>query len=284
MSWNKKTNGELVKLADLGGGGGGDNANIWYGTHAEYELEKDTIEDGTQVCFTDDIGITAGSEYYSEVEQVIGTYLGKPLYRKVFDLGSNIEVSYNSWTSLSSYVNIPDLGLIINTYAMNEGGTNYPLMCGKTGPNYESVEVQTGRNSNYVTLRYLTIEYTKSTDSEIGIINGIRCGDVYSETEQVIGTWIDGKPLYRKTIIMNELGSGTTSVTLPNDLKMITSFKGALINKNDNKVMRTLPFSDNTSSNNIRVDSDGTYLRVITYADWTNYIPYVTIEYTKSTD
>lgn len=108
-------------------------------------------------------------------------------------------------------------------------------------------------------------------------------GGIYDGEERVIGTWF-GKPLYRKTITMSELGLGTTSVALPNDLKMITSFKGVLINKNDNKVMRVLPFSDNTNANNIRVDSDGTYLRVITYTDWSNYIPYVTIEYTKTTD
>lgn len=44
---------QLNGIIVIGGGGGG-NANIWYGTAAEYETAKDTIEDGTQVCITDD--------------------------------------------------------------------------------------------------------------------------------------------------------------------------------------------------------------------------------------
>ena len=38
-------------------------------------------------------------------------------------------------------------------------------------------------------------------------------GDIYSTDEQVIGKWIDGKPLYRKTIQFSGLSSGENVIT-----------------------------------------------------------------------
>jgi hypothetical protein len=45
---------------------------------------------------------------------------------------------------------------------------------------------------------YITVQYTKTTDSA----NSFKYGDPneYSTTEKIVGTWIDGKPLYQKTI------------------------------------------------------------------------------------
>lgn len=101
---------------------------------------------------------------YDGEEHQIGMWFGKPLYRRTFDLGSNVEVSYTAWTSLASYFSIPNLKAIINSQGMNEGGTNYQVMCGRRSADLNTVEVQSGRNSYSVTLRYLTIEYTKTTD------------------------------------------------------------------------------------------------------------------------
>lgn len=38
-------------------------------------------------------------------------------------------------------------------------------------------------------------------------LNKLENNNVYSEEEQVIGTWIDGKPLYRKLVVINFTGN-----------------------------------------------------------------------------
>ena len=47
-----------------------------------------------------------------------------------------------------------------------------------------------------------------ATDSAIKV----GTGNDYSTDEQIIGTWIDGKPLYQKTFEVNSLGSGTKTI------------------------------------------------------------------------
>lgn len=143
-------------------------------------------------------------------------------------------------------------------------------------------DLETGKQNLLIQGNNITLTPVEG-GTRIDASGGSSIQEVYDDTERVIGTWFD-KTLYRKTIVMSELGIGTTTIPLPNDLKMICSFNGILINKNDNKIMRVLPFADNTANNNIRVDTDGTSLRIITYASWANYIPYVTIKYTKVGD
>lgn len=47
-----------------------------------------------------------------------------------------------------------------------------------------------------------------------GSSGGGSSGEVYSTEETRIGTWIDGKPLYRKTFEVEPVYSGTTNITL----------------------------------------------------------------------
>ena len=41
-------------------------------------------------------------------------------------------------------------------------------------------------------------------------LGNVKSGDNYSTNEQVIGTWIDGKPLYRKVVVIDNPSSGMT--------------------------------------------------------------------------
>lgn len=47
----------------------------------------------------------------------------------------------------------------------------------------------------------------------VGAINEVaeKAATVYSTTEQTIGEWVDGKPLYRKTFVVTTPGSGTST-------------------------------------------------------------------------
>lgn len=280
MSWNKKTNGELVKLADLGGGGG--DANIWYGSHAEYAEEKAQIADETTLLFNDDIGLEAESDYYSEVEQVIGTYLGKPLYRKVYVFSSLVNISFSQWQALENI--IIDTDVIIRCFCTSSTGTYYDLMATKTTGNV--IAVQTARNGNGAEARTITFEYTKTTDSVVGVVGGIKKGDNYSTNEQVIGTWL-GKPLYRKVIDYGYGSSTTGSYVYKahgiSNIDTITKVSGTI--KFASGQVSALPFVSTSALNpqvSIVADADNVgYMSG--NARTTEYFVF-TLEYTKTTD
>lgn len=58
--------------------------------------------------------------------------------------------------------------------------------------------------------KILNEESTSQTDTYSCAKINEMTEEVYSTEEQLIGTWIDGKPLYRKVIVL-ENGTGTTS-------------------------------------------------------------------------
>ena len=41
-------------------------------------------------------------------------------------------------------------------------------------------------------------------------LGNVKSGDNYSTNETVIGTWINGKPLYRKVVVIDNPSNGTT--------------------------------------------------------------------------
>lgn len=174
-------------------------------------------------------GLTQGTEsiftpiIYSDNERVIGIWRdNKPLYQRTYDLGSEVSVSNSTWQStgidVSNVEMIPKCGALAadGTYqsdllAWNNGGDLY---------------IQTPRNSTGYA-RYLILQYTKTTDSAgSGNWNTDGVPTVhYSTSEQVIGTWIDGKPIYQRVITGLSIGQNTgASYTIPKpspDLKQI---------------------------------------------------------------
>ena len=137
---------------------------------------------------------------YSDEERQIGVWRdNKPLYARTFDIGSTT-VSYNSWTVSS----IPkgDMETITHASAVNQNGKAFwgDVMTSLEVDN-TYVALQCGRNSANEIMRYVTLYYTKTTDvagSGNWNTDGVPTHH-YSTNEQVVGTWIDGKPLYERT-------------------------------------------------------------------------------------
>ena len=109
-------------------------------------------------------------------------------------------------------------------------------------------------------------------------------GEVYSTEEQKIGTWIDGKPLYRKVINELTLPSNSTKEydTTSLNIETIVKLYGIAYYKNG-QLARPLPFAADTT-NQIRLDVENKKLRLITYSNWVQYPTIIFIEYTKTTD
>lgn len=164
-----------------------------------------------------------------------------------------------------------------------------------------------GGTSNYNDLNNkprmngVTLAGNKSTEDLIPIGSGLRFnsngeleatgggGVNYSTDEQIIGTWIDGKPLYQKTVVIesptnnarNQI-SGFDFLNTHNLVDMINA--SALSVKQGQRIVTH--FVDSTSYFQINVGGDGTSLYIswgsTAYGTFTNLI--VTIQYTKTTD
>lgn len=239
---------------------------------------------------------------YSNEEREVGVWTdGKPLYQKTVHISS---LPSSTYTSVSYPHGISNIDIIANYFGVmrwangqvskevrfamfnsnidNTYGSDMSIEVDKT-----DILISVGSDRSSMNAD-ITIQYTKTTDTP-GSGKWTTAGVVahhYSTEEQIVGTWIDGKPLYQKTINMGTFQT-TTSETLtqniPSDCETIIKFEGFLTNTDDSR-QRPLPFSDSTANNNIRVDRNESSIRVIGYGDWKNYSAYLTIQYTKTTD
>lgn len=111
--------------------------------------------------------------------------------------------------------------------------------------------------------------------------------NLYSTDEQMIGYWIDGKPLYQKTVSCGALPNATEK-TIPHNIQNINeivSISGVAIHTNGS----TIPFPDITTGStkrNVRcVVRNGTDILISSESDSGAFTKsYVTIKYTKTTD
>ena len=143
------------------------------------------------------------ADLYSTDEKLIGRWIdGKPLYQKtcVFTnvaYGTSGKYLYHQIENIENIIDFegvfvkPSTGetYLPNVYLANDYCT-CAIMITTESINY-SLSSAWGAN----TLK-CTIKYTKTTDSAVEI------GDDtdYSTTEKIVGTWIDGKPLYQRTV------------------------------------------------------------------------------------
>lgn len=109
----------------------------------------------------------------------------------------------------------------------------------------------------------------------------------YSEQERIIGTWINGKPLYRKVGIIKftsiyTQGSYTTGSLISTNIQYATITKVFSNSTATNNLYNTF---DSTIKSNIYVSaSDGYIYGFTTRNDYLNRDIYVVVEYTKTTD
>lgn len=116
-------------------------------------------------------------------------------------------------------------------------------------------------------------------DSYYGLID-------YSEVEKVVGSWIDGKPLYQKTVSCGALPNNSTKNTAHNisNIKKIVEIKGYATN---GSTFVPFPYINGTNSNVVAGIYANSLNVIITTGsvDLSGYTEsYVTLRYTKTTD
>lgn len=118
-------------------------------------------------------------------------------------------------------------------------------------------------------------DYTPNKDLD-GSIN-------YTLIEQKIGKWINGKPLYRKTIDYGALPDTTSKDVLHNidNLDIVVNVKGIGIRSSD-KTSLPLPYASSNLSIELYINSKN--ISITTLSNRSAFNGYITLEYTKTTD
>ena len=218
---------------------------------------------------------------YSDTERVIGVWRdNKPLYKKTWFFNSTIIINANAWTSLG--ISAGDIeNVVMKETVDDEGRSNTVNYCGVRN-SYISAYSNLATN-----IQVLTLYYTKTTDvAGSGDYNTLGVPTVhYSNTEQVVGTAEDGRPLYQITVDTGTLPNNTTKNVAHgiSDLDYIEHFWGSAKNPN-NGVRIPLPYVyGNTRC--LQVYADSTNIKLISTENMSGYTTSrVTLQYTKTTD
>lgn len=234
-------------------------------TKAEFDLLTDNEKKGI-INITD---ITSGSDdrfqpvIYSTEEREIGVWKdGKPLYEKTLSAGSGI-----THGNVTIPIEVDNIDKIVYAVAIAFlSSNNYlPLpriasdntYCGISAISTSNVVCYINRAfDGTVTDIYVTIRYTKTTDtagSGTWTPQGVPAVH-YSENEVVVGTWINGKTLYARTFVnenltKNVIGSYDvyTVGTFDINAEMAFFITGALYETGDQRYF-TLPYERSYSS------------------------------------
>lgn len=105
----------------------------------------------------------------------------------------------------------------------------------------------------------------------------------YSTEEQIVGEWINGKPLYQKTVSVGAMPNNTTKTVAHNisNISRVVNYYGCAIGNN---VSIVLPYAD-TTNYTIALFVGVSDITLITKTDRSDYTDgYVTLQYTKTTD
>lgn len=218
-------------------------------------------------------------DLYSTEERMIGQWVdGKPVYQKTVEFSSNISIPADNWadTPINSndIENIISVKLYMNAICHNGGSAKINTSTSKISLLYPVAK----------TVNKCTIQYTKTTDSPISI--GLDTD--YSTDEKIVGTWIDGKPLYQKTTDCGALPNATIKdVTIATANSIIVRKVNGISYRPSDGMSVILPRPHNNSTNAISVDiiENQSKIRIITQGDYSAFTESnITIQYTKTTD
>lgn len=210
---------------------------------------------------------------YSEEEHEVGVWTdGKPLYQKTWDLGSNVEISNSALTQTT--ISASDMETIVDAFGIySTGVTRYNFMA-NIGDGY--IKLQTDRNNSIASVRYVTLQYTKTTDQP-GSGKYLPDGQYahhYSTSEKVVGTWIDGSTVYERTW---DFGS---EILIQNNSWYTTNIS----NTEMSKVIRVDAMNATGTYRSLEASCDtSNYVQLITTrTNTTDSVRYLTLQYTKS--
>ena len=129
------------------------------------------------------------------------------------------------------------------------------------------------------------VAYAITDDAGSGGGSGGTSEEIYSTEETRIGTWIDGRPLYRRTYTLNIITNSAGAITLldVSDLHIDTMMDlyGGFTGLTFNSGLFDQPINGTYA---IGLSEDKTNLVAYTSSNNQNRINFIILEYTKTTD
>lgn len=240
------------------------------------------------------------SDLYSTDEVLIGRWIdGKPLYQKIIIGTLPNCTTEGTIVSKNDQHNIPNVDLIFIDHAFVKDFSDWPatstltrilpytLNAGsqmKVSIGRTIVQYANGAKTYNGSTVYSVARYTKLTDSSMSVTDG----NEYSTDEQVVGHWIDGKPLYQKTFE----GRTPSAVNTAEDFCLFNNgniFENIIIvdgfstDEKSTPTYTSIQGGNGTSSWNIWANPTAIRQK---FGDSTrlNHKAWITIRYTKTTD
>lgn len=148
------------------------------------------------------------ADLYSTDEKLIGRWIdGKPMYQKtVTSFRANLSSGWANILLISDISSDLDTPVSVEATTTQSGKKMVLDIRVQTAGDYLQGYVS---GINGVPLETLTIQYTKTTDSAVEIGSDTD----YSTTEKIVGTWIDGKPIWQKTVVTTVPNKDTDQYT-----------------------------------------------------------------------
>ena len=193
-------NDEWINANESGGGGGTNVEANPQGTPTDW---LNSLKVGNLIYSVAKVG-----DCYSTTERQVGCWAdGKPLYQKTYIFTSG---SSQGWTVVDASPSNVDYIQVIECMVggYSAGAAIAASACIFPYASASSIEVYC--SSGYTNKSgTITVQYTKTTDtagSGIWTPSGAYA-EHYSETEHIVGTWIDGSTLYEKTFVQQLSGN-----------------------------------------------------------------------------
>ena len=224
-------NGVMLRL-----GGDGTNTPVSYSVPIR---KGDTVsaryQSGSESCYfwLSVYGIKQGTNgifapvIYSDTERKIGVWSdNKPLYQRTF---SGLSISCpNQGVWYSTGQNYGDIENIVFCEIVDQYGQRISGSAGYMSITPKPIALNLALDNRVV--KAFTIQYTKTTDvAGSGNWNTDGVPTVhYSTSEQVIGTWENGKPLYEKVVKNLSIaldGSNWVYYNTPNDIDEVINLE-----------------------------------------------------------
>lgn len=240
------------------------------------------------------------SNLYSTTEKMIGQFLdGKPLYQKTVNFGT---LPNNTTKTVAHGISNIDKVISIQGFANDSANNSIPIPYVTTSDAaaYSILMFREGSNiridakTNWSTYNaYIILEYTKTTDSALPV----KYADAndYSTTEQIVGTWIDSKPLYQKTIqATTPVSTSSSNNTVTQEVSIsnvdtVVSVNGFIKTSTNQNIPLPSVWVSGFLAGVISTVASASKVDVVIYvaeashATWKNAPAYITIQYTKTT-
>ena len=231
------------------------------------------------------------ANFYSNIERVVGCdTTGRPVYQKVVfaDCGNATNITMPIGSNIRFIMKV--VAGIYNKSNMIEFYQLPWTNKGSAFTNLESVRVECN-NSNVMLNGFTTnwtgygafaiVQYSKTTDAA----NSFKYADEndYSTNETIVGSWIDGKPLYQKTIDCGAFPNSSSKQVNHNisNIDKIVCSKGDAFSSTSGDAVST-PYYDGT--NLVRATVNKTRINLTSNFNASSYNCYFTMKYTKTTD